>query len=228
MKYQLQRRDAIQVAYHWVNFVAIVLLTGTGLAIFFGAEGTAGFFAWHLWAAWLLIAALIVHVWYSTVTGGRFDRMWISRADVKESIARLRRSGDAKDSKHGHYKIEQIIFHWFIAVDVIGLIVTGLILWKPSRMLVAPFWLPWGWDAIYTARLLHDFFTFVLVAAVLAHIYFALCVPKNLHLLKSMFTGRVPLDEYAKEHRLSPRLQEHLESENITVPAPSGQRVENA
>jgi thiosulfate reductase cytochrome b subunit len=228
MKHQLQRRDRIQIAYHWANFAAIALLVSTGLAIFFGADGTASLFAWHLWAAWLLIAALVVHVWYSTITWRRFDRMWISRADLKESMARLRRSGGATHFKHGHYKVEQILFHWFIAADVIGLIVTGLILWKPSRMLVAPFWLPWGWDAIYASRVLHDLFTFVLVATVLAHIYFALCVPKNLHLLKSMFTGRVALDEYAKEHRLSPRLQEHVTAENNAAPSSSGQRVGNA
>lgn len=207
MRY-LQRREASQVAYHWANFAAILVLTTTGLAIFFGAEGTAGLFAWHLWAAWVLVAALIFHVWYSTAAWRRFDRMWITGSDWKNAISRARH-GESVAPKHKHYKFEQIVFHWFIALDVIGLIVTGLILWKPSRMWMGLFWLPWGWDAVYFARVLHDFFTFVLVAAVMAHIYFALCVPKNWLLLRSMFNGRVPLDEYAKDHRLPARLEVH-------------------
>lgn len=212
MKHEIRRRDAAQIAYHWVNFLAIATLTGSGLAIFFGAGDTAGLFAWHLWAAWLLVAAL---VWHSTVSLKYLERMWVSRDELKQWIGRLRNARDVKadGAKDGHYKVEQIVFHWVVGLDVVGLIVTGLILWKPSRMLVAPFWTPWGWDAVFTARLLHDFFTFVLVALVLAHVYFALLVPKNWPLLKSMFTGRVRLSEYAKDHRISPRLQGHLEAE---------------
>jgi thiosulfate reductase cytochrome b subunit len=207
----LQRRSASQIAYHWINFAAILVLTTTGLAIFLGYGKTASLFAWHLWAAWVLVAALIFHVWYSTVTWKRFDRMWVSRSDLRQAVARAR-PGESTVGKHGHYKVEQIVFHWFIAIVVLGLIITGLILWKPTRLWVGLFWLPWGWDAIYFARVLHDFFTFVLVAAVIAHIYFALCVPKNWTLLRSMFSGRVRLDEYSKEHRIPARLQPHTEA----------------
>jgi thiosulfate reductase cytochrome b subunit len=212
-KYLLQRREPAQIAYHWINFASILVLGSTGLAIYFGTGATDSLFAWHLWAAWVLIAALIFHVWYSTVSWKRFDRMWATRAELRQAAARLR-SG-AAPVKHGHYKVEQILFHWFIAVDVIGLILTGLVLWKPARMWVGPLWLPWGWDAIYVARLLHDVFTFVLVAAVIAHVYFALCVPKNWMFLKSMLRGTVPLDEYAKEHRLSPTVAARVESEPV-------------
>jgi cytochrome b subunit of formate dehydrogenase len=210
-KYLLQRREPAQIAYHWINFASILVLASTGLAIYFGAGSTASLFGWHLWAAWILIAALIFHVWYSTLAWKRFDRMWLSRAELRQAARRLTNPGTAV--KHRHYKVEQILFHWFIALDVIGLILTGLILWKPGRMLVGPFWLPWGWDAIYAARLLHDLFTLMLVGAVMAHVYFALCVPKNWLLLKSMFTGTVPLDEYAKEHRLSPSVEARVETE---------------
>jgi thiosulfate reductase cytochrome b subunit len=208
---QLRRRDSIQIAYHWVNFVTIAALTTTGLAIYLGAADTASYFAWHLWMAWVLLAALVIHIWHDTVTLKRFDRMWVTREDLRAAVKRLRSPG-ASDAgpKHGHYKVEQIVFHWVLALDVIGLIITGLILWQPGRMFVAPFWMPWGWDAIFFARVLHQVFTMGLIVLVLAHVYFALLVPKNRLYLKSIFTGRVPLAEYAEEHRISPRLESNL------------------
>lgn len=226
---QLRRRDAVQVAYHWINFLAIVSLGYSGLAIYFGAAGTADLFAWHLWAAWVLLAALVVHIWHTTVTLKRFGRMWITRDDLRGSLARLRNLRQAEahvDTKHGHYKVEQIAYHWVLAGTVFGLVITGLILWKPARMLVGPFWLPWGWDAIFAARILHDVFTFALLALIVAHIYFAVGVPKNWYVLRSIFNGRVKLSAYAEHHRISPRLESELEEvearEDSAPRAPAG------
>ena len=60
---------------------------------------------------------------------------------------------------------------------------------------------------MFFARVLHQVFTFVLIALVLAHVYFAVLVPKEWPRLKSIFTGRVLFSWYAKEHRVSPQLE---------------------
>lgn len=210
---QIKRRDALQIAYHWVNFASIASLTLTGLAIYFGYTGTALYFTWHLWAAWVLLGALVVHVWYDTVTRNNFDRMWATSQDLRDAMKRLPAQGAraGQTPKHGHYKVEQIAFHWIIAAVVFGLVITGLILWKPGRMFAAPFWMPWGWDGVFIARIVHQALTFVVVVLVLAHVYFAVCVPKNWYLLKSIFSGRVRLPAYSEHHRISSRLESHLE-----------------
>lgn len=228
---QLRRRDATQIAYHWVNFAAIASLSFTGLAIYFGASGTANYFAGHLWAAWIFLAALVVHIWHDMVTLKQLERMWVTRQDLRDTMKRLRGAGGASAepaSKHGHYKVEQIVFHWVLALDLLGLVITGLILWQPGRILVAPFWMPWGWDAIFFARVLHQVFTLGLLVLVLAHVYFALLVPKNRIYLKSIFTGRVPLAQYAEEHRISPRLESHLKSAEQSVPVTGAESVQEA
>lgn len=204
---QLKRRDAAQVAYHWINAAAIVALTVSGLAIFFGMSGTDGLFQWHLWAAWALIGGLVFHIWYDAILHKNFHRMWASRDDVGDAIQRVTGGSGRPPPKHGFYKVEQIAFHWMLAAVVLGVVVSGFILWNPGRMFVGPFWLPWGWDAVFIARVVHQVLTFVLIAMVLAHVYFAMLVPKEWPRLKSIFTGRVRFSWYAKEHKVSPQLE---------------------
>jgi thiosulfate reductase cytochrome b subunit len=157
--------------------------------------------------------------------------MWVTRQELADAIDRLRgarRKGAEPASKHGHYKVEQIVYHWVLALDVLGLVITGLILWQPGRMFVAPLWMPWGWDAIFFARVLHQVFTLGLLVLVLAHVYFALLVPKNRLYLKSIFTGRVNLAQYAEEHRISPRLESHLQSAEQSAPVTGTESVQKA
>lgn len=207
---QFKRRDAAQIAYHWVNAAAIVSLVVTGLAIYFGFPGTADYFLWHLWAAWVLLAALVFHIWYTTIRFKHFHRMWVTIQDLRDAMKRIPGFGGAGAGpapKHGFYKVEQIALHWVLTAIVLGLVITGFILWKPARDVVGPFWMPWGWDAVFVARVLHQIFTFLLVALVVAHVYFAVLVPKEWPRLKSIFTGRVRLSWYLTQHKVSPQLE---------------------
>lgn len=214
MSVQLRRRDLVQVAYHWMNAAAIAALLITGLAIYFAWPGTDFYFTGHLWGAWIFVVALIAHVWYDTITLKNFGRMWVTRRELSEGLSRLTRfrsrSSVEESPKHGHYKLEQIAFHWILVAVVSVVAITGFILWKPARIFLAPFWMPFGWDAVFVARVLHQLFTFILIAMIIAHIYFAVLVPKNWPYLRSIFTGRVLLSWYASHHRISPRLQSYL------------------
>ena len=158
--------------------------------------------------------ALVAHVWHDTITLKNFGRMWVTRRELSEGFRRLtsfRNSAPIEESsKLSHYKLEQIAFHWILAAVVSVIVITGFILWKPARIFVAPFWMPFGWDAVFAARVLHQLFTFILIAMIIAHIYFAVLVPKNWPYLRSIFTGRVLLSWYASHHRISPRLQSWL------------------
>ena len=210
---QFKRRDAAKILYHWVNFAAIAALITTGLLMFFGDPDTAGLFTWHLWAAWIFLAALAFHIWYDTIRFKHFHRMWATLGDLGDAMKRMPGAGGAGAEpapKHGFYKVEQIVYHWILAAVVLGLVITGFILWNPSRIYVAAFWMPWGWDGIFVARVLHDIFTFLLVAMIVAHIYFAVAVPKNWYVLKSIFTGLVPLSSYVKQHRGSPEFESRV------------------
>lgn len=215
---QLKRRDAAQIAYHWVNAVAIVSLTVTGLAISFGYTNTADLFLWHLWGAWVFLAALVFHIWYSTVRFKHFHRMWASLEDIAGAMKRLPGANAEPAPKHGFYKVEQIALHWAFAGVLLVVVITGFILWKPGRDFVGPFWMPWGWDAVFLARTIHQIFTFILIAFVIAHVYFAVLVPKEWPLLKSIFTGKVPYAWYAKEHRVSAQMEAKAKAHESSQP----------
>ena len=210
---QFQRRDAAKILFHWVNFAAIMSLIITGLLMFFGDPDTAGLFAWHLWAVWIFLAGLAFHIWYDTIRFKHFHRMWATLGDLRDAMKRMPGGGGAGAEpapKHGFYKVEQIAYHWGLAAVVLGLVITGFILWEPARIYVAAFWMPWGWDGIFVARVLHEIFTFLLVAMIVAHVYFAVLVPKNWYLLKSIFDGRVRLSSYVKQHRGSPEFESRV------------------
>lgn len=218
---QLKRRDAAQIAYHWVNAVAIVSLTVTGLAISFGYPNTADLFLWHLWAAWVFLAALVFHIWHTTIRFKHFHRMWVTLQDLGGALKRIPGLGGAGGEpppKHGFYKVEQIALHWALAGVLLVIVITGFILWKPGRDFVGPFWMPWGWDAVFFARTIHQIFTFFLLALVVAHIYFAVLVPKEWPLLKSIFTGKVSFAWYAKGHRVSPQLEAQAKAHQLSQP----------
>ena len=211
---QFKRRDAAKILYHWVNFASIVALIISGFLIYFGFPNTAEYFAWHLWVAWIFLGALVFHIWYDTFRFKHFHRIWFTRQDLSDAMARILpgggEAGAGSAPKHPFYKVEQIVFHWILAAVVFVLVITGFILWEPARMFVGPFWLPWGWDAVFIARVIHQICTFFLLAMILAHVYFGMLVPKNWYVLKSIFTGRMLLSSYVKAHRGSPEFESRV------------------
>lgn len=225
---QLRRYDTTQIVYHWVTVASIAILLVTGLAIYLNYRGTAQFFTWHLWATWVFLLSTIIHIWHDTVTLKRFNNIWMNRQDWRDAMKRVRvlfGVAEGPAPKYRKYNPAQIAFHWILTADLFGLVVTGFILWKPARFLVAPFWLPWGWDAVFVARVLHVFFTFALIVLILGHVYFAMLVPKNWPLLKSIFVGRVRLASYAKDHQVPQHAASRVQTAEATardVSAPAG------
>jgi Ni,Fe-hydrogenase I cytochrome b subunit len=71
--------------------------------------------------------------------------------------------------------VEQIVFHWVLALDVLGLVITGFILWQPARNIRRAFLDALGLDAIFFARVLHQIFTLGLLVLVLAHVVLCAC-----------------------------------------------------
>ena len=207
---QFKRRSTAKIVYHWVNFAAIASLLVTGLLIFYGDPDTAGLFEWHLWGAWIFLGALAFHIWNDTIRFKHFHRMLFTGQDLSDAMARILPGGGGGEQKHPFYKVEQIAYHWILAAVVLGLVITGFTLWEPARIYVGAIWMPWGWDGVFFARVVHQIFTFLLLAMILAHVYFAVAVPKNWYVLKSIFTGRMSLSSYVKQHQGSPEFESRV------------------
>jgi cytochrome b subunit of formate dehydrogenase len=105
--------------------------------------------------------------------------------------------------KYNKYHPMQIGTHWMMAGSLFALIITGLIIWKPTRIIFPLGLLGLGWDFVFLCRTLHDFFASGLMALIIGHVYFAVVIKKNWTISATMLTGQVDHSYYAKFHELA-------------------------
>jgi thiosulfate reductase cytochrome b subunit len=189
---------------HWVNAVAMLILTFSGWAIYndevlFGAlhfptwmtlgAGPEGALQWHFLAMWILGANGIAYLAYGLSTG-RFRRMLLPIrlrdivADTRAALALKLAHDDLT-----HYNAVQRVLYIGIILVIVVQVLSGLVIWKPVQFseLAALFY------DFQTARLVHFFGMAVIVGFLLVHVALALIVPKT---LIAMLTGGpvVPLE----------------------------------
>jgi cytochrome b subunit of formate dehydrogenase len=198
------RHSAPQRIYHWANAGATFVLLLTGL-VGYSADllpgwGSAIRFPVHAWFGVILMVGIPFHVVHDAFMENAFGFMWFGR-DVfrtQKDIARNFLGLSLRYPKHDKYHPMQISFHWVMAGTLTALIVTGLILWKPTRILFPLGLLGLGWDFVFYCRTLHDFFTSSLIALIIGHVYFAVALKQNRVISKTMLTGTIDYDEYVK------------------------------
>lgn len=180
-------------ALHWVNALAVLAMTASGLAILnadpilpfvmptaltLGGDLT-GALRWHLAMMWVLMANGAVALTLGLGTGRWRRRLWpvdtrLLMHEVIEALtARLRHDDCAQPNQ-----IQRALYIAVIAV-VITAVASGLSLWKPVQLapLVAVF------GDFDNARLVH-FGCMVLIAGfTLLHAAMALLVPRSLWLM---------------------------------------------
>jgi len=204
----VKRYTAAQIAFHWVDTVCVGVLLVSGLGIYdpdiFGGLPAATWYAWHSWFAVIFLFALGFHVVYDGLVLDELAFMWFGKRELERQrmIARNFLGLTRAYPKYGKYHPSQIIFHWLAAANVLALVLTGLVLWKPTRALFPLRMLGLGWDFVYSCRTLHDFFTATLIALLIGHVYFGIGIRKNWATARSMLTGKLPYEEYAKYHEV--------------------------
>lgn len=202
---EIERHNLVQRILHWSNAIAVITLTISGWMIYrpISPERPASvWFFWHRWAVALLFVGLAFHLVYESFIVRRPNPMAASRAETGRVWAILKNFFGVSNSypRLSKYHPGQIFFHWLVAGNLFLLTLTGFIIWKPFRDLLPLSLLGLSWDFIFYSRLLHDFFTATLIASLFAHIYFAVLIKKNWKEAKSIFTGRVPSQEYLLSH----------------------------
>jgi formate dehydrogenase subunit gamma len=210
MKKVILRYTVAQRVFHWVNAIACIVLLMTGLGIYapglFGnAVSTGTWFVWHSWFAVLLMVGVVFHFIHDSLIEDAFGFMWIGKEEV-DTLKQVSKNflGTSKVyPKYGKYNPMQIASHWMFTGSIFALILTGLILWKPTRFLFPLELLGLGWGFIYFCRILHDFFAAALLALIIGHVYFALFIKKNWSVSKSIITGKIDYAPYIKYHTLA-------------------------
>lgn len=188
---ELERFDLVERLVHWSTAIMMLTLIVTGAILYFPAlalrVGQRSLVEnIHVITGLFLLGPLVLGLagpWRKRLLRDlrRLDRWGASDFDWFKSS--IRRSGLPRDKFNGGQKIEAA----FLGAAMVAMLSTGVIM-----RFAPPSWITWATGA----TLVHDALFFAIVAAVLAHIGFALSKSEQ---LVSMFTGRISRS-WAKTH----------------------------
>ena len=183
---------------HWINALAILVMVMSGWKIYnasplfdfsFPDDITlggwlGGALQWHFAAMWLLALNGLIYLAYGIASGHLRRRMLpISpRALVGDVLSALR--GKLSHADLSVYNAAQKAAYLAAILLVIGLILSGLAIWKPVQL----YWLAAPMGDFEGARILHVYCMVGIVLFVLVHVAMVALVPKT---FLTMITGKL-------------------------------------
>ncbi len=189
---------------HWLNAVAIVLMILSGWRIYDASPifpftfppwmtlggWLGGALAWHFAAMWLLVVNGLVYVGFGLASGHfRHDFLPLSpRAIWRDLRAALTFK---LEHRLGTYNAVQRLLYVGVILFAIGVVISGLAIWKPVQFQFVTGLLG-GYD---TARIVHFAMMAGIVGFIVVHLSLVFVVPST---LPPMITGR------ASAHKGSP------------------------
>ncbi|AKQ57636.1 formate dehydrogenase subunit gamma [Bordetella hinzii] len=193
---QILRYTAGERTNHWLIALTFILLALSGLALFHPA------FSW-LYALlgggpWTRILhpfiGVVMFVCFFVFAG----HMWRHNLMTKNDRQWLRQLGDVLNNREdklpevGKYNAGQKLLFYVLVICMLGLVLTGIVMWRPYFAGYFPI------DGIRVASLLHAVFAFVLICAIIVHIYAAIWVKGS---VRAMVRGTVSWGWAWKHHR---------------------------
>jgi thiosulfate reductase cytochrome b subunit len=182
---------------HWINALAILVMVMSGWRIYnasplfnFSFPGDltlggwlAGALQWHFAAMWLLALNGLIYLAYGIAAGHlRRKLLPISPRALAGDVLNALRGRLAHDDLSVYNAAQKTAYLGAIAL-LAGLILSGLVLWKPVQL--------YGLGALMGdyegARLLHFFCMAGIVLFVLVHVLMVILVPKT---FLTMITGK--------------------------------------
>jgi thiosulfate reductase cytochrome b subunit len=183
---------------HWINALAVLVMVMSGWKIYNASPlfdfafpdvltlggWLAGALQWHFAAMWVLVLNGMLYLAYGVVSGHLRRRMLpISPRALIGDVANALRGRLAHDDL-SVYNAAQKAAYLVAILLAIGLVLSGLAIWKPVQ-LYALASLMGDYEG---ARLLHFFCMAGLVLFVLVHVAMVVLVPKT---FLTMITGRL-------------------------------------
>jgi thiosulfate reductase cytochrome b subunit len=182
---------------HWINAIAIAGMIFSGWRIYnasplfdfsFPASVTlggwlGGALQWHFAMMWVLVINGAVYLTLGVVTG-RFKRKFfpLSFRQLRDDLLAAAR-GKLEHADLSHYNMVQKLAYIGVILLGIGLVISGLVLWKSVQFPLLRELLG-GYD---TARYIHFFCMSGVALFVIIHLLMVLLVPRT---LLAMLRGR--------------------------------------
>ena len=196
---------------HWINAFAMLCMITSGWKIYNASPifpfmfakwltlggWLGGALAWHFAALWLLVVNGLVYVLYGILSGHfRHDFLPLGpRAIWRDFVAALT---FRLEHRLGRYNAVQRLLYIVVLLFGVGVVVSGLAIWKPVQFQLLTGLLG-GYD---TARVIHFFMMAGIVGFVAVHLALVFLVPST---LPPMITGRAPKDhDDLSEHQGAP------------------------
>jgi len=195
------RRDIVRYTAgtrinHWIVAISFVLLALSGLALFHPALfWLTNLFGGGVWTR-------VLHPFIGLVMLFAFvflaAKMWNDNRMQERDWRWLRQARDVVNNREenlpdvGRYNAGQKLLFWTIVLCLIGLLLSGIVIWRVYFSMVFPIWL------IRFASLLHAVSAFVLICSIIVHIYAAIWVKGS---VKAMTRGTVTPGWAWKHHR---------------------------
>lgn len=194
---ELVRYEPATRINHWIVAISFVLLALSGLALFhpalFWLTNLFGGGPWtrilHPFIGLVMVIAFVflgAKLWHENVMQPR-DWQWLRQ--IKDVV------NNREDAlpEVGKYNAGQKLLFYTIVLCLIGLLLSGIVIWR------AYFAVYFSIEVIRFASLLHAFCAFVLICAIIVHIYAAIWVKGS---VKAMTRGTVSYGWAWKHHRL--------------------------
>ncbi|KAF1023543.1 MAG: Formate dehydrogenase, cytochrome b556(fdo) subunit [Paracidovorax wautersii] len=170
----IERYTANDRSNHWIVAITFVLLAVSGLAMFhpalFWLSNLLGGGPWtrilHPFIGvvmFVFFAVLVVRFWHHN-TLNKNDVQWLKQID--DVVA----NREDKLPEVGRYNAGQKLLFFALIISMVGLLLTGLVIWRAYFSHFFPI------GVIRAASLLHAFFGFVIICAIVVHIYAAIWV----------------------------------------------------
>lgn len=181
---------------HWIVAISFVLLALSGLALFhpavFWLTALFGGGPWtrilHPFIGCFMVAAFILLAAEFWKDNYLQQRDWIWLRDIQDVV----NNREEHLPEVGRYNAGQKLLFFAIVVCLIGLLLSGIIIWRQYFS----FYFPIG--LIRFGALLHAFCGFVLICAIIVHIYAAIWVKGS---IRAMTRGTVSPGWAWKHHR---------------------------
>jgi thiosulfate reductase cytochrome b subunit len=182
---------------HWINFIAVAVMIGSGWEIYNASPlfpfvfprsitlggWLAGALLWHFAAMWVLALNGTIYSVLGLATG-RFRRKLVPirprevLSDVKAALT----GGLSHDDLSVYNAVQRLLYLGVILAGII-IVLSGISIWKPVQLqeLTALFG---GYDA---ARYVHFFAMAAIMGFLVIHVIMAILVPRS---LRAMIVGR--------------------------------------
>ena len=174
---------------HWINLIAVVIMVLSGWEIYNAAPifdfsfpkqiTLGGWLArglmWHFAAMWLLFFNGLIYLGMNIFSGRLKVRFFPIRVrDLTDTFINALKGKLAHDNL-AEYNAVQKLAYLFVIVDIILLVLSGLVIWKPVQFPLLRE-LMGDYD---NARIVHFFAMVALVAFTIVHVVMVALVPKT-------------------------------------------------